>query len=211
MTTNTTTLQTPLTQPEITQPECSQEEIERAVMNRREFLTYAWGAALAVLAAETGVTSYLFLAPRFRAGEFGGEFLLGPAGAMPTTDAAPLPNSDGKFWLVNTEEGTRAIYMVCTHLGCLYKWNDEGNRFECPCHGSVFTREGDYVKGPAPRSLDQFVVEVVQDGETVAATTATATGAQPPSGIAKTAQMVVNTGKRINGQPKDLSPAIERA
>ncbi|MCB0065333.1 MAG: Rieske 2Fe-2S domain-containing protein, partial [Caldilineaceae bacterium] len=151
MTTNTTALQTPLMQPDVTQPERSQEEIERAMMNRREFLTYAWGAALAILAAETAATSYLFLAPRFRAGEFGGKFLLGAASSMPTTDTAPIPNSDGKFWLVNTEEGTRAIYMVCTHLGCLYKWNDERDRFECPCHGSVFTREGDYVKGPAPR------------------------------------------------------------
>lgn len=196
MTTDSTVLQASLTQP---------------VINRREFLTYAWGATLALLAAETAVTSYLFLAPRFRAGEFGGKFSLGLASTLPATDAAPQPNSDGKYWLVNTEEGTRAIYMVCTHLGCLYKWNDEANKFQCPCHGSEFTREGDYIKGPAPRSLDQFVVEVVENGSTVAATSETATGATPPTSVPDSAQLVVNTGKRIMGQPKNLSPAIGRA
>jgi cytochrome b6-f complex iron-sulfur subunit len=196
MTTDSTVLQAPLTQP---------------VINRREFLTYAWGAALVLLTAEAAVTSYLFMAPRFKAGEFGGKFLLGLANTMPSTAAAPLPNSDGKYWLVNTDEGTRAIYMVCTHLGCLYKWNDEANKFQCPCHGSEFTREGHYIKGPAPRSLDQFIVEVVDAGDTVAETLETATGAQPPTNVPTTAQLVVNTGKRILGQPKDSSPAIERA
>ncbi len=45
-------------------------------MNRREFLTYSWAAALGVLGLETGVASFQFLYPRFRAGEFGGEFNL---------------------------------------------------------------------------------------------------------------------------------------
>ena len=48
--------------------------------------------------------------------------------------------------------------MVCTHLGCLYKWAQSNNRFECPCHGSKFSREGFYIEGPAPRSLDTFLV-----------------------------------------------------
>ncbi|MEZ4583337.1 MAG: Rieske 2Fe-2S domain-containing protein [Caldilineaceae bacterium] len=59
--------------------------------------------------------------------------------------------TDGKFWWVNiTDEGPKAIYMVCTHLGCLYKWVGERNRFECPCHGSKFTREGFDEGSPAP-------------------------------------------------------------
>jgi cytochrome b6-f complex iron-sulfur subunit len=199
MTANSNILQASPIEPVITQP----------TINRREFLTYAWGATLALLAVEGTVTSYVFLAPRFRAGEFGGKFSLGSAGSLPTIDAAPQPNAAGKFWLVNTDEGTRAIYMVCTHLGCLYKWNDEADRFQCPCHGSEFTREGDYIKGPAPRSLDQFIVEVLDEGETIAATAETEAGANPPTIASKTAQLIVNTGKRINGQPKNLSPAIE--
>jgi cytochrome b6-f complex iron-sulfur subunit len=139
----------------------------RRMMNRREFLTYTWAAALGLVALQSGVGTFLFMYPRFQAGEFGGEFFLGPADAMPATDAAPIANSAGKFWLVNTtDEGIKAIYMVCTHLGCLYKWEPSTVRFECPCHGSKFSREGFYIEGPAPRSLDTFAVRE-ENGEVI--------------------------------------------
>ncbi len=195
MTTDSTTLRTNMAPP---------------VMNRREFLTYAWGAALTLLTVETAAASYFFLSPRFRVGEFGGKFLLGSAEALPTIDSAPQPHNDGKFWLVNTTEGPKAIYMVCTHLGCLYKWVAQENRFKCPCHASQFTREGYYIDGPAPRSLDQFVVEIVENDEIVATTSETTHGAQPPKSISSAARLVVNTGQKIIGQAKELSPAIKR-
>ena len=154
-----------------------------ADMTRREFLTYAWGAALAVLGVETGLLSYFFMYPRFKAGEFGGKFFLAEA-EIPAADLAPVGYSSGKFWLVTTEEGNpKAIYMVCTHLGCLYKWAPSNNRFECPCHGSKFTHDGFYIEGPAPRSLDSFEL-AVENG-----------------------QVIVDTGKKIIGNPSSESPA----
>lgn len=152
-------------------------------MNRREFLTYAWGAALGLLTLETGVVSYFFMYPRFRAGEFGGQFFIQPS-EVPDPTAAPVPNTNGKFWLVSTEEGNpKALYMVCTHLGCLYKWEASNSRFECPCHGSKFTHDGYYIEGPAPRSLDYFEISE-EEG-----------------------QIVVDTGARIIGEPAAESPA----
>lgn len=49
---------------------------------------------------------------------------------------------------------------ICTHLGCHYRWNPEDGRFECPCHGSVFTITGKVVGGPAPRSLDTLPYKI---------------------------------------------------
>ena len=49
------------------------------------------------------------------------------------------------------EKGVHAVSLICTHLGCIVKASAGG--FECPCHGSVFDREGSVVKGPAPRGL----------------------------------------------------------
>lgn len=152
-----------------------------AEMTRREFMTYAWGAALGLLTLETGLVSYFFMYPRFRAGEFGGKFFLSET-ELPTPDAAPIGYSAGKFWLVTTPEGPKAIYMVCTHLGCLYKWAPSNNRFECPCHGSKFSHDGFYIEGPAPRSLDYFTLST------------------------ENGQLTVDTGKKIVGTPSAESP-----
>lgn len=186
--------------------ESAPAEVGQAGMNRREFVTYAWAAALGLLTLEGGLATYLFMYPRFKAGEFGGKFELGPATILPPTDASPKPDTTGKFWLVNTDAGPKAIYMVCTHLGCLYKWEPSNFRFECPCHGSKFSREGFYIEGPAPRSLDQFIVEVV-DGGTTNTTQDSPDGAIPPAVPSSSAQVIVDTGKRIQGRPAGESPA----
>jgi cytochrome b6-f complex iron-sulfur subunit len=182
------------------------EEVGQPGINRREFMTYAWGAALGLLTAEIGVASYAFMYPRFRAGEFGGAFPL-PLGEIPPADGAPNGNTTGKFWLVDTAEGPKALYMVCTHLGCLYKWEPSNFRFECPCHGSMFSHDGHYILGPAPRSLDEFVIEVVQNGQVVSSTEDAGDVIVPPQIPGPDAQILVQTGRRIVGKPKDTSPA----
>ena len=162
----------------------SPEEKAHKEMSRREFLTYGWGGVLGLVTLQSGVGLFQFMMPRFKAGEFGGVFFIGPEATLPDTAASPQPVTGGKFWLVNTEEeGPVALYMVCTHLGCLYKWEQANNRFECPCHGSKFTREGYFIEGPAPRSLDKFAISI-ENGE-----------------------VAVNTGKRVPGSPAGDSPA----
>ena len=176
-------------------------------INRREFLAYAYGGALSLLTLEGGLATYQFMYPRFREGEFGGEFNLGAATVLPQVGIDPEGNTTGKFWLINTDDGPRALYMVCTHLGCLYKWEPSNNRFECPCHGSKFSREGFYIEGPAPRSLDQFIIKVVQDGSVVAETADQGDLVAAPAVPAPDAEIVVDTGKRLPGKAAADSPA----
>jgi cytochrome b6-f complex iron-sulfur subunit len=151
---------------------------------------------MALLLAETGGAVIWYALPRFRAGEFGGVFSIDPT-TLPTaaTGTAPVPNSAGKFWMSNTDEGFRALSMVCTHLGCLFKWVPANDRFECPCHGSKFTNKGNYISGPAPRSLDRFSVTVhYADGSTKI--TDTEGG---PVASTNATLIEVNTGKKIKG------------
>ena len=179
-------------------------------INRREFLTYAWAGALALLTLESGLATYRFMSPRFLPGTLGGEFPLGAAANLPSIDIDPQANTVGKFWLVNTEDGPRALYMVCTHLGCLYKWDASNNHFLCPCHASQFSREGHYIKGPAPRSLDQFVVEISDGDSIVAKTEDDNDRIVAPAAEALGTEVIVDTGVRIRGKPAALSPARAR-
>ncbi len=170
-------------------------------LTRRELLNYVWLGSLGVFTAQLGGASILFALPRFRAGEFGGIFTVGDADILPATDAEPRAYNDGKFWLVNTEEGVLAIYRVCTHLGCLYAWQGSQNRFICPCHGSQFQRGGQYIQGPAPRSLDAFNVKVLDSaGQEVASTRTQALSAghaYGPVPVAPGQTVVVDTGDLI--------------
>jgi glycine/D-amino acid oxidase-like deaminating enzyme/Rieske Fe-S protein len=43
---------------------------------------------------------------------------------------------------------------VCTHLGCIVKWNNSEESFDCPCHGSRFSSEGNVINGPANFALE---------------------------------------------------------
>jgi len=121
-----------------------------------------------------------FAYPRFKAGEFGGKFTLTKKVADYTVNDAPDLNATGKFYIVKVAEpvptageevvaqqGIQAIYQVCTHLGCLIPFQAAENRFICPCHGSTFERNSDYVRGPAARNLDQFEMEIGADGTIV--------------------------------------------
>jgi cytochrome b6-f complex iron-sulfur subunit len=166
-------------------------------VTRREFLNYVWGATMAVFMAEMGGAIFLYALPRFKAGEFGGTFTL-PASSLPTPGSAPLANQEGRFWIANTDQGVYAIYKVCTHLGCLYGWSSLTQRFECPCHGSKFQLNGTYIEGPAPRSLDRFVIQV-QDasGKVIAQTDA---NGGPVQVTDPNATLAIDTGKRIEGK-----------
>lgn len=192
-------------------------------LNRREFLYYLWGASMAVFMAGSGGIAVWFALPRFREGEFGGVFEI-PVEDIPPAGSGPKEFPEGRFWLVSIGQeevddprrpteyplslGVRAIYKVCTHLGCLYKWVPTTDRFECPCHGSKFLETGIRIDGPARRNLDQFIIEVVDaQGEVLSRTEP----AYPPGNPSREGTTVeipssavslrIDTGRRVNGAP----------
>lgn len=58
------------------------------------------------------------------------------------------------------EQGTvHSFSAVCPHMGCVVQWNAEEKSFDCPCHGSRFTKEGDVINGPATASLEKVSIE----------------------------------------------------
>jgi len=116
-----------------------------------------WAAAIARFLAPNAASSS---DPTFKAG-LPGEY---PIGKVETkfkdryqTWIVPLPH-DGRRRII-------ALRAVCTHLGCITLWNENENRFQCPCHGSGFSAEGTNLLGPAPRPLDRYAIRLADDGQ----------------------------------------------
>lgn len=79
----------------------------------------------------------------------GTQFLLGAGNLQALLDnQLILKDSDGSYWV--------ALYQKCVHLGCTVPFRDSCVSFKCPCHGSHYNVDGEYLDGPAPRSLDRF-------------------------------------------------------
>jgi glycine/D-amino acid oxidase-like deaminating enzyme/nitrite reductase/ring-hydroxylating ferredoxin subunit len=48
------------------------------------------------------------------------------------------------------------VSPVCTHMKCDVAWNPAERTWDCPCHGSRFTPEGDVLNGPAHKPLEKI-------------------------------------------------------
>lgn len=62
------------------------------------------------------------------------------------------------------QTGVLAFFQRDPRSGCLIPWQAAEQLFIDPCHGSAYTRTGEYVRGPSPRSLDQFGVMITTNG-----------------------------------------------
>lgn len=63
-------------------------------------------------------------------------------------------------WLRRSTSGFIAFSVHCTHLGCPVHWNQGGQIFLCPCHGGVFTSDGEPAGGPPQHPLQRHDVRV---------------------------------------------------
>lgn len=165
-------------------------------VGRRKFLLRGVGFASLAFLGQFALASIDFLYPRLRGG-FGSKITVGNEDDLRAELASREPKfiPDGRFYLTLYEgdpadaadipaykaanvdvSGFMALYRKCVHLGCSVPWCSPSKWFECPCHGSKYSVNGEYRDGPAPRSLDQFRAEVV-DGELIVDTATIITGA----------------------------------
>ena len=78
-------------------------------------------------------------------------------------DHVEIKPGEGKLVEVNGQragahrDGQGKLHVVdttCTHMGCEVSWNSAETSWDCPCHGSRFSIEGDIIEGPAVRPLE---------------------------------------------------------
>lgn len=145
-------------------------------MRRRQFLTRLWQAGGALVAAAGAWTSWDLLRPLPTTG-FGGVVRTIPPESVPETGVVEVPAA--RAYLTRLDEEIIALSWRCTHLGCRTPFCESSGQFECPCHGSVFNRVGDYIAGPAPRGMDQYPVELGDNGLIYIDTGQTIDGPEP--------------------------------
>lgn len=152
-------------------------------VSRRQFLNRGIVTLMSFSLATFGLSVIGFLWPN-SAGGFGGKVRLGTKSDL---DAAiTLGDGFGYFpearcWvthypatalekakkvstytppiLAGMEQGYVFLYQKCVHLGCRVPNCPTSQWFECPCHGSQYSRVGEKKGGPAPRGLDRFTPE----------------------------------------------------
>jgi len=79
---------------------------------------------------------------------------------VPVGGAVAAQAPSGAIVVARPTAGTVVAFSaICTHQGC--KVSPQGNRLDCPCHGSVFDAfTGKPVRGPAPAPLQSVPVKV---------------------------------------------------
>ena len=129
---------------------------------RRSFLSWLWGLLGLAVFAETLWLGVSFLKPRSQRRKEKQENTLVVAGPVEQFSPGTVTAfQQGKFYLVRlTEGGFLALDRSCTHLGCTVPWDDERQRFVCPCHASSFSLTGEVLSPPAPRPLDRYPVRI---------------------------------------------------
>jgi len=51
-----------------------------------------------------------------------------------------------------------AVSPVCTHMRCDVAWNAAEQSWDCPCHGSRFSMDGEVKNGPATEALEKVEI-----------------------------------------------------
>ena len=73
-------------------------------------------------------------------------------------------NKKRSVYVTDQGDGDFVVYSrVCSHLGCLVRWDEGKDQFLCPCHGAIFDSAGNVVAGPPPRPMEKLPVKV-EDG-----------------------------------------------
>jgi len=130
--------------------------------SRRDFLKKLWKGLMIVAVLEFVTVFFGFLF----SGKSNGKkeepknlMEAGPAGSFRINSVTAFRN--GRFYLARLADGGfMALSLRCTHLGCSINWEEDKNRFICPCHSSAFRIDGEVQNPPAPSALDYFPVMI---------------------------------------------------
>jgi Rieske Fe-S protein len=86
------------------------------------------------------------------------QYLKDIPGNVDAKDVEEINSGEGKVIQVNGEkiaayrDESNKLHLcsaVCTHMDCIVNFNQAERSWDCPCHGSRYTIEGEVIEGPA--------------------------------------------------------------
>ena len=138
---------------------------------RRSFLiglTVAMGGFISMVLGGSGL--FYFLSPAWR-GKNEDWVSVGPIGSLKEGDPVKVDyvqrkkdgwqvlESPSSVWVVQQKGEWVALSLICTHNGCTVNYRGAGG-FLCPCHGGVFSKDGNVVSGPPPKPLVRYQTKI---------------------------------------------------
>ena len=132
-------------------------------MTRRRFFQVCGLASGQAAAAVSGYATWRFVQPVAPL-ETPANIVLGPPDDFPE---GPTFIKQAKVFIERAGSRLRCISAVCTHLGCLVKWDADKTVYQCPCHGASFAADGQCLTGPASRPLPFARLSIDSDGRLV--------------------------------------------
>jgi cytochrome b6-f complex iron-sulfur subunit len=148
---------------------CNSEEKDhkhsRAKISRNQFFKKLGLGAISVTAVGSGLFMLDFLSPKVvleKSQVFN-------AGALENFSPGSVTfNAENRTYIVRESDGgIYAISAVCTHLGCLTRWNDNRGEITCPCHGTKFSKSGSVLEGPTSKTLPRFSLSLNENNEII--------------------------------------------
>jgi len=142
-------------------------------MERRTVLTMLVHSGTAAVGLVVGVpVAFYTLAPRTVPGGEARWTPVGPLadfaiGAVCSAAVPPVPHSDALpalrrgvyVWRIAAEE-VIVFSRSCTDLGCPVTFDPGSECYLCPCHGGIFSKQGDPIAGPPDRPLYQYLTKI---------------------------------------------------
>lgn len=132
-------------------------DVDEEITRRDFFSIVGWGGVVATLGG-SAFSFYRFYSPNVLY-ETQKVFKIGkPSEYQP--GLSEKWKKERQVWVVRNESGIYVMISICRHLGCTPNWFQDKQAFLCPCHGSIFSIEGNVLGGPSPRLLWRAAVKI---------------------------------------------------
>ncbi|MBC8215689.1 MAG: Rieske (2Fe-2S) protein [Candidatus Marinimicrobia bacterium] len=131
---------------------------KKVKLNRREFFKKT--GYLGIIALGIGAflkNIFLYISPEQKEKTYH-KYLVGKKNQILPGKAKEITIQGKPVFVVNQGTEFKVFSGVCTHLGCIIKWEENNDGFYCPCHQGFFDKSGRVVSGPPPTPLTEFPV-----------------------------------------------------